>query len=104
MVEKKLLKEEGLTRLDLGREKFLEKVWAWKEKYGSHITKQLRLLGCSVDWSREVFTMDDKLSVAVKEAFCRFHEAGIIYRRTRLVNWSCRLKTAISISRLNTST
>eukprot|EP00937_MAST-01D_sp_MAST-1D-sp2_P004645 g4645.t1 len=96
VVEKKLLKEEGLTRLDLGREGFLKRVWDWKHKYGSHITKQLRLLGCSVDWSRECFTMDDKLSVAVREAFVRFYDAGIIYRRTRLVNWSCRLKTAIS--------
>jgi valyl-tRNA synthetase len=96
VVEKKLFKEQGITRMDLGREGFLDKVWDWKHKYGKHITSQLRFLGCSVDWTREVFTMDDKLSRGVTEAFCRFSEAGIIYRRTRLVNWSCRLKTAIS--------
>jgi valyl-tRNA synthetase len=102
VVEKKLFKEEKnaeggpLTRQDLGREGFLARIWDWKNKYGSTITKQLRATGCSVDWSREAFTMDAQLSAGVQEAFVRFFERGKIYRKTRLVNWSCRLKTAIS--------
>eukprot|EP00462_Mataza_sp_D1_P000105 CAMPEP_0175088640 /NCGR_PEP_ID=MMETSP0086_2-20121207/353_1 /TAXON_ID=136419 /ORGANISM="Unknown Unknown, Strain D1" /LENGTH=1093 /DNA_ID=CAMNT_0016361081 /DNA_START=16 /DNA_END=3297 /DNA_ORIENTATION=+ len=96
VVEKKLMKERQQTRHQLGREKFLEEVWQWKGQSGSHICKQLRMLGASVDWSREVFTMDDKLSVAVKEAFLRMHKSGLIYRANRMVSWSCALKTAIS--------
>jgi len=96
VVEKKIMKDEGITRHDLGREKFLEKVWQWKKESGSHITTQLRMLGASVDWDREVFTMDNKCSVAVKEAFIRMHKSGIIYRANRMVSWSCALKTAIS--------
>ena len=85
-----------VSRHDLGREKFLEHVWAWKGQYGSRICTQLRRLGSSVDWSRERFTMDDRCAKAVTEAFVRFHEAGIMYRASRLVNWSCALKSAIS--------
>ena len=96
VVEKMLKKEESLTRHDLGRDKFLERVWEWKAKFGSHICHQIRTLGSSVDWSRERFTMDAMCSRAVVEAFCRFHEAGIMYRAKRLVNWSCALKSAIS--------
>lgn len=96
VVEKKIMREQKLTRHDLGREKFLEEVWKWKNASGSHICSQLRRLGASVDWSREVFTMDDKLSVAVKEAFCRMYDDGIIYRANRLVSWSCTLMTAIA--------
>jgi valyl-tRNA synthetase len=96
VVEKKLMKDEGKTRHDLGRPEFLKKVWEWKEQYGSHICTQIRELGSSVDWSREAFTMDDKCSKAVVEAFCRFHEKGILFRDKRLINWSCRLKSAIS--------
>lgn len=91
-----LLKNDRLTRHDLGREAFVKKVWEWKNEYGSKITTQLRSLGSSVDWSRERFTMDDMLSKAVIEAFNRFHEKGLLYRADRLVNWSCALKSAIS--------
>jgi len=96
VVEKKLMKDEGLTRHDLGREKFVEKVWEWKREYGGTIVNQLRRLGSSVDWSREVFTMDEIRSRAVTETFVRLHEKGLIYRDNRLVNWCCTLRTAIS--------
>ncbi|KAL0487709.1 valine tRS [Acrasis kona] len=96
VVEKKLASESGQTRHDLGREKFVEKVWEWKEKYGSRIVRQLRRTGASLDWSRECFTMDQKLSEAVVEAFVRLHEKGLIFRANRLVNWDCKLKTAVS--------
>ena len=96
VVEKKLMKEQGLTRHDLGRDKFVEKVWEWKREYGGTIVNQLRRLGSSVDWSREVFTMDEVRSRAVTEAFVRLHEKGLIYRDNRLVNWCCTLRTAIS--------
>jgi valyl-tRNA synthetase len=96
VVEKMLVKNEGKTRHDLGREAFVSKVWEWKTEYGNTITTQLRLLGSSVDWSRERFTMDDMLSKAVVEAFNLFHEKGLLYRANRLGNWSCALKSAIS--------
>ena len=96
VVAKKLLRETGQTRHDLGRDAFLKKIWEWKEQNGSHITKQLRRLGASVDWSREVFTMDERLSESVTEAFVRMYEKGIIYRDYRLVNWCCALNTCIS--------
>eukprot|EP00978_Attheya_sp_CCMP212_P004890 scaffold10708_cov50-Attheya_sp.AAC.9 len=96
VVEKMLMKESKQTRHDLGREKFVEKVWEWKNEYGNRITTQLRSLGSSVDWSRERFTMDDMCSKAVLEAFNRFHESGLLYRDMRLGNWSCALKSAIS--------
>ena len=96
VVEKMLMKNEGQTRHDLGREAFVKKVWEWKAEYGTRITTQLRCLGSSVDWSRERFTMDDMLSKAVVEAFNRFYEKGLLYRANRLGNWSCALKSAIS--------
>ncbi|OZG72599.1 valine--tRNA ligase [Hahella sp. CCB-MM4] len=96
MVVERQLAMEGISRHDLGREKFLEKVWEWKEQSGGTITRQIRRLGSSVDWSRERFTMDDGLSNAVKEAFVRLHEDGLIYRGKRLVNWDPKLHTAIS--------
>ncbi|KAL6761966.1 tRNA synthetases class I-domain-containing protein [Haematococcus lacustris] len=96
VVEKKLQKELGKTRHDLGRDAFLEQVWGWVGEYGGRICDQLRRLGSSVDWSRQVFTMDTNLSRAVNEAFVRMHEAGVIYRDNRLVNWDCKLKTAVS--------
>ena len=96
VVEKRLAKERGITRHDLGREAFLEEVWKWKEAYGGKITEQIRHLGASVDWSRMHFTMDDALSTAVKEAFVTMYDKGLIYRQTRLVNWCCHLNTAIS--------
>eukprot|EP00899_Mesostigma_viride_P028366 jgi/Mesvir1/8714/Mv02646-RA.1 len=96
VVEKKIMRDKKLTRHDLGREEFLKQVWAWKEQYGNTILSQLRRLGSSVDWDREVFTMDEKLSKAVLEAFVRMYEQGLIYRDNRLVNWCCTLRTAIS--------
>jgi valyl-tRNA synthetase len=96
VVEKKLKKERDLSRHDLGREKFVEEVWRWKNEYGAQICNQLRRLGSSLDWSRETFTMDQKLSRAVVEAFVRMYDQGLIYRGTRLVNWCTELKTAIS--------
>eukprot|EP01034_Spumella_vulgaris_P030049 gene30049-37201_t len=96
VVEKRLKKNDNITRHELGREKFVEKVWEWKETYGNKITNQIRYLGASVDWSREAFTMDANLSAAVTEAFCKFHEDGLLYRDTRLINWSCALQSAIS--------
>ncbi len=96
MVVERQLSAQGISRHDLGREKFLEKVWQWKEESGGNITRQIRRLGSSVDWSRERFTMDEGLSEAVKEAFVRLHEDGLIYRGKRLVNWDTKLHTAIS--------
>ncbi|XXF07724.1 valine--tRNA ligase [Pseudomonas sp. D2-3] len=96
MVVERQLGAQGIDRHDLGREKFLEKVWEWKAESGGTITRQIRRLGSSVDWSRERFTMDDGLSEAVKEAFVRLHEDGLIYRGKRLVNWDTKFHTAIS--------
>ncbi len=96
MVVERQLAAQGINRLEMGREKFLEKVWEWKESSGGTITGQIRRLGSSVDWSRERFTMDEGLSEAVKEAFVRLHEDGLIYRGKRLVNWDPKLHTAIS--------
>eukprot|EP00300_Choanocystis_sp_HF-7_P006625 c14813_g1_i1.p2 GENE.c14813_g1_i1~~c14813_g1_i1.p2 ORF type:complete len:223 (+),score=38.25 c14813_g1_i1:342-1010(+) len=95
-VVEKMLAKQGISRRDLGREAFLAKVWEWKAEYGDRITKQLRVLGGSLDWQRECFTMDDKLSAAVTEAFVRMFNSGLIRRDTRLVNWSSALRTAIS--------
>ena len=96
MVVERQLAADGIGRHDLGREKFLEKVWEWKEQSGGTITRQIRRLGSSVDWSRERFTMDDGLSESVKEAFVRLHQDGLIYRGKRLVNWDTKFHTAIS--------
>ncbi|KAN0036180.1 hypothetical protein ACTA71_005484 [Dictyostelium dimigraforme] len=96
VVEKKIWKENKITRHDLGREGFIKKVWEWKGEYGARIQGQLKKMGSSVDWSREVFTMDDQRSKAVNTAFIRMFNDGLIIRTTRLVNWSCALKTAIS--------
>jgi len=96
VVEKRLYRESKKTRHDLGREKFLEQVWKWKDEKGNRITTQLRRLGASVDWKREVFTMDKTRSVAVTEAFCRMFKSKKIYRANRLVNWCPHLRTALS--------
>jgi len=96
MVERQLAAEGTTTREQLGRTAFTEKVWAWKESYGNAITDQMRRLGASVDWSREYFTMDDRLSKAVREAFVRLYEQGLIYRGAYIVNWDPILKTAVS--------
>jgi len=96
MVVERQLQADGLTRHDLGREKFVEKVWEWKAESGDNITRQLRRLGSSIDWSRERFTMDEGLSEAVEEVFIRLYDEDIIYRGNRLVNWDPKLHTAIS--------
>ena len=95
-VEKDLLRTEEVTREELGREKFIERVWSWKAKYHRIITSQIRQIGASCDWERERFTLDDGLSRAVREAFVRLYEKGLIYRGPRLINWSPGLKTAVS--------
>ena len=96
MVVERQLDAKGQTRHDLGREKFIERVWDWKGESGGTITRQLRRLGASADWSRERFTMDDGLSDAVQEVFIKLYDEGIIYRGNRLVNWDPVLHTALS--------
>ncbi len=96
MVVSRLLEREGQTRNALGREQFVERVWQWKEESGSTISRQMRRMGVSGDWSRERFTMDEGLSKAVVETFVRLHDEGLIYRGQRLVNWDPVLLTAIS--------
>ncbi|MGH8808751.1 MAG: valine--tRNA ligase, partial [Noviherbaspirillum sp.] len=96
IVVERQLDAQKISRHDLGREKFLEKVWEWKELSGSTITGQMRRLGASTDWSREYFTMDPKMSKAVTEVFVRLYEQGLIYRGKRLVNWDPELLTAVS--------
>jgi valyl-tRNA synthetase len=95
MVERQLA-SEGKTRQELGREPFVERVWEWKRHYGGAILDQMKRLGASVDWQREYFTMDENLSVAVREAFVKLHEQGLIYRGAYIVNWCPRCQTAIS--------
>lgn len=96
MVVERQLNAEGKNRHDLGRDKFIDRIWDWKEESGGNITRQLRRLGSSLDWSRERFTMDDGLSDAVQEVFVKLHEEGLIYRGKRLVNWDPVLHTAVS--------
>ena len=95
-VEEALRKEEGLTRYDLGREKFLERVWDWKAKYGGRIVQQQKKLGASCDWSRARFTMDDGLSAAVRHVFVSLYEKGLIYKGSRIINWCPHCTTALS--------
>ncbi|UCE17401.1 MAG: valine--tRNA ligase [Gemmatimonadota bacterium] len=95
-VVERQLATEGQSRHDLGREQFLEHVWAWKKSYGGRITQQLKRLGCSCDWQRERFTMDEGLSAAVQEAFIRLFEKGLIYRGKYIINWCPRCQTALS--------
>src|SRR2546428_13560626 len=90
------LKKESLTRHDLGREKFIERVWKWKNESGGQITRQMRREGASVDWSREKFTMDEDLSRVVREVFVRLYDEGLIYRGNRLVNWCPNDQTVLS--------
>ncbi|MBN8556175.1 MAG: valine--tRNA ligase [Proteobacteria bacterium] len=96
IVVERQLQEQGQSRHDLGRKNFVARVWEWKEQSGNTITRQMRRMGDSVDWSREYFTMDDKLSRVVTETFVRLYEQGLIYRGKRLVNWDPELKTAVS--------
>ena len=95
-VEERLRVDEGLSRYDLGREKFLERVWAWKDSYEAHITGQLKKLGASCDWSRQRFTMDEGCSRAVREVFVNLYNKGLIYRGHRIINWCPRCLTALS--------
>ena len=90
------MKKEGLSKQELGREEFLRRAWAWKEKYGGRIIEQLKKLGSSCDWSRLAFTMDEKCSKAVREAFFRLYQKGLIYRGSRIINWCPSCKTALS--------
>ncbi|MCO5101829.1 MAG: valine--tRNA ligase [Burkholderiaceae bacterium] len=96
IVVERQLDAQGVTRHDLGREKFVERVWQWKEQSGSTITRQMRRMGASTDWSLEYFTMDPKLSAVVREVFVGLHEQGLVYRGKRLVNWDPELLTAVS--------
>ena len=96
IVVERQLAADNISRFDLGREAFTDKVWQWKEKSGNIISQQIRRMGSSIDWSREYFTMDDKMSAAVTEVFVRLHEDGLIYRGKRLVNWDSVLGTAVS--------
>lgn len=95
-VMEKELKKEKLTRQELGREKFLERVWQWKEQYGSRISNQQKRLGASCDWDRSTFTLDPGVSKAVRSVFVQLHKKGLIYRGQKLINWSTPLETAIS--------
>ncbi|MDD3695679.1 MAG: valine--tRNA ligase [Lentisphaeria bacterium] len=95
-VEAQLRQEKGLGRHDLGREKFLEHMWQWKEKYGGTIIRQLRSIGCACDWERERFTLDPKLSAAVQEVFIRLYNKGLVYKGKRIINWCPKSGTALS--------
>ena len=95
-VEEELRTKEGLTRYDLGREKFLERVWDWKHKYGDRIVEQQKKLGASCDWDRARFTMDEGCSRAVREAFCELYDKGLIYKGSRIINWCPHCLTALS--------
>ena len=90
------MREEGLTKLDVGREGFLKRAWKWKEEYGGKIVEQMKKLGDSCDWSRERFTMDEGLSNAVTEVFIRLYKKGLIYRGNRIINWCPECKTSLS--------
>ena len=95
-VEEDLRVNEGLSRYDLGREKFLQRVWKWKEKYGNRIVQQQKKMGVSCDWSRSRFTMDEGLSKAVRETFCELYDKGLIYKGSRIINWCPHCVTALS--------
>ncbi len=95
-VEEVLRKEEGKTRYDLGRDRFLERVWDWKNKYGDRIVEQQKSMGVSCDWDRSRFTMDDTCAKAVREAFCDLYEKGLIYKGSRIINWCPHCRTALS--------
>ena len=95
-VEEELRTKEGLTRYDLGREKFLQRVWEWKEKYGNRIVEQQKKMGASCDWSRSRFTMDEGCSRAVRETFCELYDKGLIYKGSRIINWCPHCLTALS--------
>ena len=95
-VEEELRVKEGLTRYDLGREKFLDRVWEWKNKYGNRIVEQQKVLGASCDWDRSAFTMDETRAKSVRETFCELYEKGLIYKGSRIINWCPKCRTALS--------
>ena len=95
-VEEELRVKEGLTRYDLGREKFLDRVWEWKNKYGDRIVEQQKVLGASCDWDRSAFTMDETRAKSVRETFCQLYEKGLIYKGSRIINWCPKCRTALS--------
>ena len=95
-VEEELRVKEGLTRYDLGREKFLHRVWEWKNKYGARIVEQQKVLGASCDWDRSAFTMDETRAKSVRETFCELYEKGLIYKGSRIINWCPKCRTALS--------
>ena len=95
-VEEELRNNEGLTRYDLGREKFLDRVWDWKNKYGDRIVEQQKVLGASCDWDRSSFTMDETRAKSVRETFCELYEKGLIYKGSRIINWCPKCRTALS--------
>ena len=95
-VEEELRKNEGLTRYDLGREKFLDRVWDWKNMYGNRIVEQQKVLGASCDWDRSAFTMDETRAKSVRETFCELYEKGLIYKGSRIINWCPKCRTALS--------
>ena len=95
-VEEELRVKEGLTRYDLGREKFLDRVWEWKNKYGTRIVEQQKVLGASCDWDRSAFTMDETRAKSVRETFCELYEKGLIYKGSRIINWCPKCRTALS--------
>ncbi len=95
-VEEELRVKEGLTRYDLGREKFLDRVWEWKNKYGDRIVEQQKVLGASCDWDRSAFTMDETRAKSVRETFCELYEKGLIYKGSRIINWCPKCRTALS--------
>ncbi|MBR2056554.1 MAG: class I tRNA ligase family protein, partial [Clostridia bacterium] len=95
-IVEKMKNEEGVTKMDVGRDGFMERAWAWKEQYGGRIVEQLKRLGSSCDWSREAFTMDQNCSNAVLDAFVKYYNKGLIYRGDRIINWCPHCKTALS--------
>ena len=95
-VEEELRVKEGLTRYDLGRERFLDRVWDWKNKYGDRIVEQQKVLGASCDWDRSAFTMDETRARSVRETFCELYEKGLIYKGSRIINWCPKCRTALS--------
>src|SRR5215471_16434822 len=103
LLEKDLKRREGKTRFDLGRDEFLRRAWAWKERSGSRITEQEKLMGFSLDWTRERFTMDDASNKAVREAFVKLYEEGLIHRAKRMINWDPVSETVVSDLEVDTN-
>src|SRR5258706_1538916 len=103
LLEKDLMRREGKTRFDIGRDEFMRRAWAWKERSGNRISEQEKLMGFSLDWPRERFTMDDKSNRAVREAFVRLYEEGLIFRAKRMINWDPVSETVVSDLEVDTA-